>query len=400
MDSPENISAKLNKVGVINLIKIYNCFDLQLGYLIPSDIEKNNFLIVEKIEEADLVFAILDANLQVLLDNLKTYKYNGKPLVLLNLYHIEEGPWIKNFYNDFLINFKSQAQVDKVVLIHHNSIVNNNDLIYYDIIWNRQKLYMTDYDSVPNLEHKIWSGHSKQIYALTEIPEKKQLGKYNKILKYVCANRIYRHNGVDWRGIKVYEPRCRYRHILKNFLVKGTEDSYINEGYLGDVINDVELETEDPMFSFMGVGSSNGGGSWMPIANHIYNSSYWSTYIETITYGESHVGSVTEKTYDPLIKGHFILPFGYSGLIEDIKNYGFVLPNWIDYSYDSIKNDDLRFIEFLRSLHSLLKISIKSLASLYKQDFDIIKHNRNIFFLKDYDFLAPKLVKWIDTFQD
>ena len=45
----------------------------------------------------------------------------------------------------------------------------------------------------------------------------------------------------------------------------------------------------------------------------------------------------TEKTFTPMCKGHFVLPFGTPGTIAHLKSeYGFEFPHWIDYGYDNL----------------------------------------------------------------
>ena len=126
------------------------------------------------------------------------------------------------------------------------------------------------------------------------------------------------------------------------------------------------------------------------MANHYYNSSYISIYIETITTGV-YTRTITEKTWDPLIKGHFILPYGYSGLVKDIQSYGFIMPKWIDYSYDQELDDRRRWEKYEQSVNLILKKSLEEIDELYQKDKTILEHNRNLFFTRPYDTLYDKI---------
>ena len=126
------------------------------------------------------------------------------------------------------------------------------------------------------------------------------------------------------------------------------------------------------------------------MANHYYNSSYISIYVETVTTG-TYTKTITEKTWDPLIKGHFILPYGYSGLIKDIESYGFILPKWIDYSYDQELNDDRRWKKYEKSVENILSKSLEQIDELYQKDKKILEHNRSVFFSRPYDSLYEKI---------
>ena len=128
------------------------------------------------------------------------------------------------------------------------------------------------------------------------------------------------------------------------------------------------------------------------MANHYYNSSYISIYIETITTGV-YTKTITEKTWDPLIKGHFILPYGYSGLVKDIQSYGFIIPEWIDYSYDQELDDHRRWEKYEQSVKRILK-KFPEVDELYQKDKTILEHNRNLFFTRPYDTLYDKIKRF------
>ena len=118
-----------------------------------------------------------------------------------------------------------------------------------------------------------------------------------------------------------------------------------------------------------------------------------------MNFNNRNVRSVTEKTFDPLIQGNFILPFGYPGLIKDILSYGFKLPNWIDYSYDSILDDDERFDAYMESLKKLNDYSLQQLFDMATADISILEYNRSIFYSRPYSYplLADKIKLCIEN---
>lgn len=118
------------------------------------------------------------------------------------------------------------------------------------------------------------------------------------------------------------------------------------------------------------------GNVWSQ-SNLIHNSYYQNSYISI--YGESIEDNgiyVTEKTYSPLINGHFILPFGSSGFIDYLKKRGFVFPDFIDYSYDSLINKDQRKQYYLNEVTRLMNLPIDEWHSLYVKNIDLIHYNR------------------------
>jgi hypothetical protein len=91
---------------------------------------------------------------------------------------------------------------------------------------------------------------------------------------------------------------------------------------------------------------------------------------------------VTEKTFEPLIKGHFVLPFANPGTVDRILDLGFRLPDFIDYSYDEILNVDERFTAFKKVVVNAMQLDWNN---LYIKNKDIIMHNRQQLFDLDYD---------------
>lgn len=330
----------------------------------------------------------------------KLYEFGFDPktqyLLLLEIFHVDDFTTEIDTMQEWYAN----RGVDKTIVVHTN-LENKHNGIYYDFLWNRSKAYMTDYGRLINGADLTWtrcSNHST--YSLS--PIKKHTNSDSMLLKYLCPNRVYDLNITDERGHKSYPVRGRYRVILKNWLISNDRASYL--GYLSDPSNGIIFEPEQAeLISVMKLDEQGGGGTWYPIANKYYESSFWSVYVETITKTILHYGAtveipdhhkvrtITEKTWDPLIKGHFILPFGYSGIIEDIKSYGFLFPDWIDYSYDTVKDDDTRFLRFLESVNKLLTIGVPELETLFHRDKYILEHNRSIFWSRPYDTLADKI---------
>lgn len=341
------------------------------------DIEKDFWIYVDSIAEADIVAVHGNTDNEEYLENqyqtLLNLGYTNQLLIFLDLFHMDETMWhwgykkIKDFYiSKGITNF---------VYVHNDSNFFDESTIFNDHMFNRQKSYFTEYDKFDK-DGKVWTYKvTKKCYELAEI-------KHNtdSPYLYLCPNRIYPYKQV----------RNKYRKTLKHIL-----DSSYAKGYVSDPTNGVILEPEETgLIDYMKGKDFGGGGTWYPIANKIYQDTYISIYVETIAGNKDDVSLVpqtfkglTEKTFDPLIKGHFILPFGYSGMIEDIKRYGFKLPNFIDYSYDNIVNNDARFDEFAKCVKAILDIPLHVWAEYYIQNQDLLSHNRQLFYAKPYDSL-------------
>lgn len=354
---------------------------------LPFDIEKYNFKSVSNIEDAQIIavqgHGFLELSPKILYDKINLIKnLNLRPdqkLVILHIWHVDNCcPDQQTFA--FARRIIQQELPNPFVIVHTNFA--HNDELTYDFLWNRQKIYFTNYNYIDL---------SDRVYTMTADIKNFQLSRIEKhndenktiLKKFLCPNRIYNH---------FEHPRLVYRNRLKKFI-----ENYRHHGYYSDPLQNVILPCENPGTDHM----LNHGG-WYPVANKMYNQSFFSLYVESLVgihdfknpQGRFYkYRSITEKTWDPLIKGHFILPFGYVGIIEHIKSYGFQLPDWIDYSYDSIENDLYRFEAFLESAHKLMKLSIQDLTDLFERDLDMLLHNRELFWKRPYDSLHDKLIK-------
>lgn len=283
--------------------------------------------------------------------------YKGPLLILSifhaskNLIHDENDPFIK-YFNRY---FKNTA------LVHINHAKKNSN-IYYDFVWERQRIYFTEYDH-HDLSNRMWSySATKEMYTYDDI----KLEKNPK--HYLAPVRI--HYPID-KFI-----RSSYRIELKKLLLN-------YDGYISDFENGKPLETQQKLpqaeYTFSDSTHSFGGGTWWPIHNKYYRNSIASIYVESLI-ETCEVRVISEKTWDPLIKGHFIIPFAYAGIIADLKNeYNVRFPKWIDYSYDNELNDGIRFNKYLKSVEKFLNTDINTLTQLYNADINILHHNRNLF---------------------
>lgn len=295
-------------------------------------------------------------------------------LLFLHIWHLDNNwPDRQNFL--FARRILQQEIPNPFAIVHTNFACNME--IQYDFLWNRQKVYFTDYNSM-DLSNRIYTYDADiKNFELTKIMKLNDPYE-NKRKKFLSPNRVYK---------EFEHTRLKYRKKLIDFV-----QQYEYEGYYSDPQNGKVLTANNPQ-----VDKHLKQGGWFPISNAFYMASYFSLYVETIPGSINEMypyKSITEKTWDPLIKGHFILPFGYKGLVDHIKSYGFILPDWIDYSYDTIEDDDLRFERFLDSAEKLLDLTVEEWDNLYQKDFHMLIHNRELFWERPYDLLHDKVVNF------
>jgi hypothetical protein len=124
-------------------------------------------------------------------------------------------------------------------------------------------------------------------------------------------------------------------------------------------------------------------GGYCPPHTLYYDNTFVSIYAETIEFGSTF--APTEKTFDPLIRGHFVLPFSNYNFIKFIKQeYDFKFPDFINYEYDNIKDDEKRFAGYLDEVKRLMTLSIDSWNQLRNDNIHLIQHNQNVFCNRPY----------------
>jgi len=259
---------------------------------------------------------------------------------------------------------------------------------YTDFLWNRQYCFFKDQPD------KIFT-HTGRRNNQYPLPESGSIDKdYYCLsdLNQVCEPDYYQHF-FDRGQIQKYLSPCKYRDAaylnsektgfyISHKHVKTILQARTNWGLRDAIRKDLlsHLKHWPGFYSDSAYGNilvsqslkdfeSHLGGSvgfdWAPIHNAYYEQSVISIYTETVTSNtrlEDKVTGLTEKTWNPIVKGHFIMPFGYCGMITDIKDkYGIQLPPFIDYSYDVYENDLARWFAYKQCVTKTLNISSEEL---------------------------------------
>ena len=335
----------------------------------PFIIERDNFNFVSDINVCDSVAILCDHTIyQYQVNKILEYP-NIKYVFHLDIFHVHENTSII----PHLSRMKLLLMEGGKTLLHIHTNSNTKEDIFYDFLWNRQKCAFTNFEGYGLKNTEFFGQCSNRMFELSEIK------KVGELKKFLSPNRTYIDNPND----RIYKRIC-LRYILE------LEDGYTNDPDRGISLDSQEEPDNQNFVKFE---------AFNPIHNRYYNSSFLSIYVETLTYlipdKNKQVKSVTEKTWNPLLKGHFILPFGYCGLVKDIKNYGFLMADWIDYGYDTIEDDRDRFDHFISSVKKVLELSVEDLNILFERDLWMLEHNRGLFFDKPLDNIYNKIIKKI-----
>lgn len=301
-----------------------------------------------------------------------TVEYNNKKItVKFEIFHN---------YRLQLETIRKELDNDKDLFVITN-IVNSDSnprVVFNDFLFNRTRAYYLQFPFRSNT--KKWY-HSGQINYM--IPDHDSIR--HKI--YVAPNKTYENS--------------KFRNLIyRKRLVSMLQNNYRSIGYLGNChdsnCQDLFLysNTDFPLGSLAELESSRllppaWSLGYSPPHNEYYKNTFISIYGETVERASEsdNVIAVTEKTFDPLIKGHFIMPFSVSGFVQHLKDhYGFKFPNFIDYSYDAIDDAELRYTAYEKEVKRLLALDIEQWSQNWSDNFDsVIRHNQLVFFERPFD---------------
>lgn len=229
---------------------------------------------------------------------------------------------------------------------HHNKVyltVNQADfsladvtIIPWDFMWNRIKAYYTE-PILENVHLHHYAG--RDAYRLTDLT----LKPWVKIMSLCGRDYGYRN--------KLYQ-------VVKQYA-----------GYISNRSKGVYLE-ESPVL-----------GAYNPVPNKFYETSCLSVYVESNCI-QTDLLHITEKTFEPLIKGHFILPFSNPGTITRLRTMGFQFPDFIDYEYDLELDHNVRFEKLCNELQRIMAMD---LLALHQKYIDMLKYNQQLIVSLPYD---------------
>lgn len=360
-------------------------------------IEQDRWVFVDDISEADVIPIHFTGLGDEYTDTFRYFKEYIRPdqvAIFMSLYNADNH-MTANFYRGDAFN-PVRACADKVLIVHTNGCdTSDPNYIFHDILWNREKYYMCgDLPEDFDISGQRWTPFMDR-NAYTYSPVDKQYSPDNK--KILCLNRLYRFG-------EHFQTQMRARSKLKETLWS-RPDIYISDPTAGVFFETNGWEGRDAKLN-SGLDVTKSSGTWYPVADKYYNTSYVSVFIESVTQPayystentEDLIFYATEKTFDPLLKGNFILPFSTPRYVEKLQEYyGFKLPNWIDYSYDKIYDMDERLEAYIASVEKIYSLSLEELHEHYLQDKeDILNHNQKIFESRSYDSLHDKVLASIN----
>jgi hypothetical protein len=154
-------------------------------------------------------------------------------------------------------------------------------------------------------------------------------------------------------------------------------------GILGDNIKKYQIEETLEKFLEHKVYNDNG----MPLlqGEHIYYQQHEfkipiqisNSYINIVFETRQDVPSITEKIYKPIIAGIPFVWFGPNNISKYLKNKGYKMYPFINYSFDYSNNKTMRMEFLIKEIKRLKSLDLQKCVNESK---DISKHNQKVFF--------------------
>lgn len=362
-------------------INTHNCLNLNL----ILELESTNYQLCDNIKQADIIIGTCQTG------------YPEKSLVIIDdLWNgFENG---HTNYNELANSILSSNKTCRLLILsqYHSfpeiKFDNNRvHLLKYDIMMNRQKAY---YDQRPLESHFLhkhinWYWAGNQSYEINHWPRESQ----HRLKIFLAPMRIYSHRQQLFRK-KIVECLQSYTDIgyvakdlqpvdnNKSFIFYSHKEDLLSNGNLYFDIDSGQIEKTNLFITPRCI--SNG---FAPVHVNYYENSFISIYGETLEYGDTIF--VTEKTLNPLIQGHFVLPFSTCGFIRHLQKLGFKLPDFINYSYDNIIDDQDRFKSYIDEMHRLLTKPIEWWVDRRNENLDLLFYNRKLFWKIPYQEFLP-----------
>jgi hypothetical protein len=333
------------------------------------------------------------------------YRYGNKLIIVTDLwngynnggldYKIVESECLKHCDRSRLLILTQYHLLPKI-----NFTSKYTQVKKYDIMFNRHKAYFSQlpFKNLFLNRNVPWHWAGNRCY---DIEQWTRASEHRSKI-FLSANRPWTNRIWSIRP-QLNEFLDRYAHLgylakhdpcsdnTQIKLYSRAEDPLVN-GALEFEVRENQIVDRSAYYTPIGQRTSKG---FAPVHTNYYENSFISIYGETVEYGNTVF--VTEKTFNPLIQGHFILPFGARHLVKTIQDMGFSMPDFIDYSYDEIDDNQKRKDAFFKEIQRLLSNTVPWWAHQREKNLDLLFHNRRLFWHKSYDQFIPYVRELLDN---
>jgi len=271
-----------------------------------------------------------------------------KKLIFYDIFHAHPGPDQSCIE---LVQHYQKLMPTVLLTACKTSISGINNVLHFDFYWNRAKGAYLD-------KRTTWKQLAAENYNQWPIELSRRPGA---ILSLYGTN--------NW-GIKQH-----LYHQVKHF-----------SGYHSGKDSDTTLPSETGITALQTLAAT-------PPARKYFDNTYISAQIESLCKGPNILYS--EKTYDHLIQGRFVMNFGPRHFYRTLVNDGWKLPVGIDYSWDNMdeiyNTHDVqiepRFHTYIQRLLALSS-DMEQLHNLFIANRDVFAHNHEQLRQKPYDIIS------------
>ena len=347
--------------------------------------------------------------------DVRTRNPSATILISNGMFHVDENADCEKSLTEYSNIVQDIDSNCLILTLNHNYESNkSNNVRYYDFVFNRSRMSYFDHDNeyfkkicdstqwpltypyrdtIPNDGRCYADAEAYQLADYTHdtrnLREGFNLGVTKTFLSsmYAREENIYSKNNPGYAMAGLSEPnvflvRDAVRIDLKNQL----------KHYPGFVGGDGSwLATDGDTASQLRQTLTNGFANNAPPSKLYFESSVISIYVETLVLNPD-IFCVSEKTFVPLLQGHFILPFGVENFVGTlIEAYDVQIPDWIDWqAYDGEVDSLTRWLKYKAVVFDTLNKGEDFLWD-YKMSEEgqrILQHNRDIFTSKKDSFLS------------
>ena len=302
--------------------------------------------IVQNQQSSELWVNFWWTNYKILKRHLKSYTI--KKLVFYDIFHAH--PRLDQSCLDLVMHY--QKIMPTVLLTAcKTTIPGINNVLHFDFYWNRTKGAYLD-------KRSTWNQQAPENYNQWPIELSQRPGA---ILSLYGTN--------NW-GIKQH-LYYQIKHL---------------SGYHGGRDSDTTLPSDTNITNLHKLAAT-------PPARKYFDNTYISTQIESLCKGPAILYS--EKTYDHLIQGRFVMNFGPRHFYSTLVNDGWKLPIGVDYTWDEMEEiNDVNDIQIEPRFHAyiqrLLALSsdMERLHELFIANRDVFAHNQQQLRQKPYDIIS------------
>ena len=422
----------MKRIRVYNKAFIARCHNTNNNFVPWTELIFDNYIIfgnhkvfefVDSIEDSDIIIVDdLDLTLRECSEDIddvnkiiaaiKSEILDLQPNIIFILpvhcFHLQEQyPATASVYTESYLFCEITKIVARVINLHTNAGHENyygiSDWCYTDFLFNRTYALHFDFERLEKIYYKAIKNHwyhdsyDPEIYALsstdkvfdiasTTVEHLHSINRDHSIPIYVAPNNT-RSESLKFLNSELHKDLYPQKRSVYRFELKKLVSNY--KGYIGDISMGNILFGNTSGIDGFDITGNNGWG-YTPPHNAYYDSSSVSFFIETLTYIDRHcqVMCATEKTWTPILKCHFILPYGPQNYIRFLKNnYNIKFPDFIDVSWDDVLCNNTRYNLYLNEVKRLCDMGGRELMIKKIENKDLLIHNRNQ--IKDHGYKDP-----------